>query len=66
MNTDRPTVRIVVAVLGIIAVAVVLGGIWLAADDKALPDALIAIGSGAAGAVAALLARTGTVDSGGG
>lgn len=56
---DQSTVRIVIAVLGLLALAVVVGGIVLALDDKALPGELIAIGSAAAGAVGGILSRTG-------
>lgn len=59
MNSQS-TVRTVIAVLGVLAVLVVGGGIYLAAADKSLPGELIAIGSAAAGAVAGILSRTGT------
>lgn len=56
----RPTVvLIVVVVLGLLAFAVVVGGIYLTAIDKSLPGELIAIGSAAAGAVGGILAKTG-------
>lgn len=55
---DRWTVRLVAAGLALTALVVVIGGVWLAASDHALPEALVAIGSGAAGALGALLART--------
>lgn len=55
---DRWTVRIVAAGLALLALVVVAGLIWLAGTDHAVPEALVAIGSGAAGALAALLART--------
>lgn len=61
MNTQS-TVRLVIGVLGLLALAVVLGGIVLALDDKALPGELIAIGSAAAGAVGGILSRTGDTD----
>ena len=55
---SKLTINLVVGILGIIAILVVIGGIVLTLDDKTIPDALIAIGSGAATGVAALLART--------
>lgn len=58
MNSQS-TVRLVIAVLGLLALAVVVGGIVLALDDKSLPGELIAIGSAAAGAVGSILAKTG-------
>lgn len=59
MNSPS-TVRTVIAVLGLLAFAVVVGGIALAWVDKGLPGELIAIGSAAAGAVAGILSKTGT------
>lgn len=58
MNTQS-TVRMVIGVLGLLALAVVIGGIVLALDDKSLPGELIAIGSAAAGAVGGILSKTG-------
>jgi drug/metabolite transporter (DMT)-like permease len=57
---DQSTVRIVIAVLGSLALAVVVGGIVLALNDKSLPGELIAIGSAAAGAVGGILSKTST------
>ena len=57
MNTPT-TVRLVIGVLGLVAVLVVIGGIVLTLDDKALPESLIAIGSLAVGAVAGILSKT--------
>lgn len=57
MNNQR-TVLLVISVLGVLALAVVIGGIVLALDDKSLPGELIAIGSAAAGAVGGILSRT--------
>lgn len=56
---DQSTVRIVIAALGLLAFAVVVGGIYLTAIDKSLPGELIAIGAAAAGAVGGILSRTG-------
>ena len=55
---DRLTVRLVVVGLALIALAVVVGGIVLAVGDRAIPGELVAIGSGAAGALGGILART--------
>lgn len=60
MKNSQATVLAVIIVLGVLAVCVVGGGIYLAANDKTLPGELIAIGSAAAGAIAGLLAKTGT------
>lgn len=56
--TDSLTIRIVVGSLALVALLVVAGSIWLAHDGVAIPDALIAIGSSAVGAVAGILSRT--------
>jgi hypothetical protein len=56
------TVNLVIAVLGLLALSVVVGGIVLALDDKSLPGELIAIGSAAAGSIGGILAKTGTTD----
>ena len=61
MNSQS-TVRLVIGVLGLLALAVVVGGIILALDDKALPGELIAIGSAAAGAVGGILSKTGDAE----
>lgn len=58
MNSQS-TVRLVIGVLGLLALAVVIGGFALAMTDRSIPESLIAIGSAAAGAVAGILARTG-------
>lgn len=57
---DQSTVRMVIGVLGALALLVVAGGIYLTSQDRSIPDALIAMGSGAAASVGTLLARTGT------
>lgn len=57
---DQSTVRLVIGVLGALALAVVIGGIYLVSNDKSIPDALIAMGSASAASVGTMLARTGT------
>lgn len=59
MNSQS-TVRAVIITLGLLALFVVGGGIYLTAQDKSLPGELIAIGSAAAGAIGGILSRTGT------
>lgn len=61
--TSTSIVGMVVIVLGVVGLAVVIGGLVLAYQGKAIPDALIALGSGAIGAVSALLARTSSTSS---
>ncbi len=57
--TDSRTVRLVVLLAGLTLLATVGGGIALAALDKALPDALIALGAGALGLLSGLAVPTG-------
>lgn len=57
---DQKTVRLVIIMLGLIGVAVVVGGIVLAIDSKTVPDALVAIGAGAVASVGSILAHTST------
>lgn len=54
---DKTTTLAVIIVLGLLAISVVVGGIVLAMSDRGMPDALIAIGSAAAGAVGTVLVR---------
>lgn len=56
--TEHRTVQAVIGVLGLLALSVVIGGIYLAAVDRSLPGELIAIGSAAAGAVGGILSKT--------
>jgi hypothetical protein len=60
LQYDLLIYRIVVCVLGITVLATVFGGIYLATKADAanikLPDAIVAIGSAAVGALAGLLA----------
>lgn len=56
MGNDRVTIRIVAAVLGIVSVCIAIGGLLLAWADKDVPDPVVAMGSVALGALAALLA----------
>lgn len=55
MGNDSFVVRAVVVFLGLIALTVVGGGIWLAAYERSLGDALIAMGSGALGGLTGFL-----------
>lgn len=56
--TDQSTIRLVIGTLALLAFTVVAGGIFLTANDRALPGELIAIGAASAGAVAGILSRT--------
>ena len=57
---DQSTVRLVIGVLGLLALSTVIGGIYLTATGHELPGELIAIGSAAAGAIGGILSRTGS------
>lgn len=56
---DNITERLGLVFLGLIAFAVVVGGIVLAWNDKSLPGELIAIGSAAAGVIGGLFGKIG-------
>lgn len=56
--TDRTTVRLVVVLLGLLAIIATAGVVLLANRSLPIPDALIAIGSATIGALGALLAKT--------
>lgn len=62
MSNDAFTIRLVIIVLGALALSVVVGGIYLVSTDHQIPDALIAIGSAAAASVGTILARGSTSD----
>lgn len=57
-KADRFTVHVVVVFLGLVALASVAGGYWLAYAKVTIPDSLIALGASALGALGAVLART--------
>lgn len=48
-----------VILLGLVALATVIGGIWLASTGGTLPGEVIAIGAGAAGAIGGAVAMKG-------
>lgn len=56
--TEQRTILAVIIFLGTLSLLVVGGGVFLTATDHAIPDALIAIGGGAVGALSSILART--------
>lgn len=55
---DTNTVRIVVVLIGLIVLAIIAATTYLANYDKALPDALIALGGVGLGGLVGLLAST--------
>lgn len=58
--TSKSTVLAVVVLLGLVALVSLGGAIFLVGIDKAVPDGIWTLGAGAAGALGALLARTGS------
>lgn len=56
--TDHFTVRLIVSFMGTIALAIVLGGIYLAVRERSLPDALITLGGVALGNIGTFLVST--------
>jgi hypothetical protein len=53
---DTWVYRLVIITLGVVVIGVVIGAFALAGYDKPIPEALVAIGSTALGALAGLLA----------
>ncbi len=64
MSTDRLTVQMVVAFIGLFGLITISGVILLAYEGRSIPDPLSALGGAAVGALGSLLARTSTVDRG--
>ncbi len=56
--TDRITIRMIVLFMGLASLAVIAGGIFLANDERSLPDALIALGGVALGNLGTFLVST--------
>lgn len=55
---DTITVRIVVTLLGLVALSIILAATILALDSKVLPPELVTLGGVAVGALGAMLAST--------
>jgi hypothetical protein len=53
---DTWVYRLLILILGVVVIGIVSGGFALAAGGKQIPEALVAIGSTALGALAGLLA----------
>lgn len=60
LQNDNWIYRIVVGSLGLVILIAVVGGIYLALQDKKLPEGIIALSSAAVGALAGLLAPSPT------
>jgi hypothetical protein len=58
LQSDRWIYRIVVSALALTLVSSIGGTLWLQANDKAIPEILIGLGTGALGGLAGLLAPT--------
>ncbi len=59
-TNDKPFYRIVAIALSAVVVLTIIGAIWLASNNKEIPDAIIALGSTAVGALAGVLAGSST------
>ena len=57
-HTDKWIYRIVVSAMSLTIISALGGAIWLEAKEKDVPEILIALGTGALGGVAGLLAPT--------
>lgn len=57
--TDRSTINLVVGILGLVALVLVAGAIFLTFQEKSVPGELWTLAGGAVGAFSSLLARTG-------
>lgn len=55
---DKWLYRMVILVLGLVAVLALGGVVWLRLHELEVPDALVAFGSSALGAIAGVLAPT--------
>ena len=62
MSTDRLTVQMVVAFIGLFSLLTIGGVIALAFEGRTIPEPLTALGGAALGALCSLLARTATVE----
>lgn len=51
-------ISLVIIFLGLTTLAIVVGAILLALDEKSIPDALIGLGGTSLGALGAMLSRT--------
>lgn len=58
MNGELVNVRLVIIFLGIATLIIIGGGVFLAAQEKGIPDALIGLGGTALGALGAMLSKT--------
>lgn len=60
MQTDPRLLLVVVVFLGLTVLGALAGGVALSYADKAVPEFVVAIGSGAAGSLGTLLANPST------
>lgn len=58
--TEIRNISLVIIFLGMTTLIIVLGAVWLAADGKQIPDALIGLGGTSLGALGAMLSKTST------
>ncbi len=60
--TSHGTIQLVIGFLGVIALVLVAGAIFLTFQEKDVPDALWTLAGGGVGAFSSLLARTSSGD----
>jgi hypothetical protein len=58
LQTDRWIYRIVVSTLALALISSIGSAVWLEANDKEIPEILIALGTGSLGGLAGLLSST--------
>lgn len=56
--TEIRNISLVIIFLGLTTLAIVVGAILLALDEKSIPDALIGLGGTSLGALGAMLSKT--------
>lgn len=58
VNGELRNISLVILFIGIITTVIVGGVVWLAHNERAIPDALIALGAGGMGSLGTLLSKT--------
>lgn len=58
--TELRNISLVIIFLGLTTLTIVGGGVYLAAAEKTIPDALIGLGGTSLGALGAMLSKTST------
>lgn len=58
--TELRNISLVIIFLGLTTLSIVVGAIFLALEEKTIPDALIGLGGTSLGALGAMLSKTST------